>query len=443
MATTTRAVLRQRLSEAIGDFQSRTTTAEGTTTSLKDVNLKNIPGGGDTNHFEEWFVLMTSGANEGEFRRVRSYAVATTTIVVESAFDSAIDTNVTYELHRYNPTDKHNAINRAIEELYPSLHLRVRDETLVVDDLLSNSDFETFASSSFTGWTEVGSPTTSAETSLMMHGSQSAQVVADAGAAGQLTQAPTTNIREVTSKTATFKCWVYATAADTARIRMDWDGTNFENSDYHSGNDQWELLSVTASVPSDATQVKAICEVAASGTAYFDAGWMAVGPVYKYTVPTSIIGGPYYVTQQYSETDPDGPYYSLPSRAVPTTGRRLRIEGIGLLSRPTSDTATVELGEPRVSTVVAYAARWFYRMLAGDSALEANNRWNAATEMWSAEAMRMSTAPGIRMAKPGHEGAREVWHIEEDVDGKYIIFDRARDVTMGDWMAQEAANWWR
>ena len=54
MATTTRAVLRQRLSEAIGDFQSRTTTAEGTTTSLKDVNLKNLPGGGDTNHFEEW-----------------------------------------------------------------------------------------------------------------------------------------------------------------------------------------------------------------------------------------------------------------------------------------------------------------------------------------------------------------------------------------------------
>ena len=97
MATTTRAVLRQRLSEAIGDFQSRTTTAEGTTTSLKDVNLKNLPGGGDINHFEEWFVLMTSGANEGEFRRVRSYAVATTTIVVESAFGSAVDTNVTYE----------------------------------------------------------------------------------------------------------------------------------------------------------------------------------------------------------------------------------------------------------------------------------------------------------------------------------------------------------
>ena len=33
------------------------------------------------------------------------------------------------------------------------------------------------------------------------------------------------------------------------------------NSDCHSGRDQWELLSVTASVPSDATQVKAICEV--------------------------------------------------------------------------------------------------------------------------------------------------------------------------------------
>ena len=57
--------------------------------------------------------------------------------------------------------------------------------------------------------------------------------------------------------------------------------------------------------------------------------------------------------------------------------------------------------------------------------------------------MRIPGAVDIRMAKPGHEGAREVWHIEEDVDGKYIIFDRARDVTMGDWMAQEAANGWR
>ena len=441
MATTTRAVLRQRLSEAIGDYRSQTTTAEGTTTTLKDSTLANLPGGGDINHFEEWYVLVTSGANEGTFRRISRYNVQTTTLVVESAFGSAVDTTVTYELHRYDPSHKHNAINRAIEELYPSLHARVRDETLVIDDLLSNSDFETF-STTFTGWTEVGSPTTSAETSLVMHGSQSAKVVADAGAAGQLTQTPTVNVNQVTNRSATFKCWVYTTAADTARVRLDWNGSDIDSSDYHTGNDQWELMSVTATVPSDATQIKAVCEVAAGGTAYFDAAWLLAGPVYKYTVPTTIIGGPYYVSQQFSETDPDGPYYQLPKNATPTSGRRLRIEGIGLLSRPTTDSATVELGEPRISTVVAYAARWFYRMLAGDSALEQNARWTAAVEMWSAEASRMSTSPGLRMPKPGGQMGRQVWHLEEDSDGRYIIFDRSRDTSMGDWVAQRASSWW-
>ena len=441
MATTTRAVLRQRLSEAIGDYRSQTTTSEGTPTTLVDTTLKNLPGGGDTNHFEEWYALCTSGANEGTFRRVSRYNVQTTTLVVESAFGSAVDTTVNYELHRYDPSHKHNSINRAIEELYPSLHKRVRDETLVVDDLLSNSDFETF-SGGFTGWTEVGSPTVSAETSLVMHGSQAAKMVGAAGATGQLTQTVTPNVHEITNKSATLKFWVYATEADTARIRLDWDGSDIDSSDYHSGKDQWELLSVTATVPSDATQIKVILEAAASGTAYFDAGWLVSGPKYQYTIPTTIIGGPYYVSQQFSETDPDGPYYQLPRNAVPTAGRRLRLEGIGLLSRPSSDSATVELGEPRTSTIVAYAARYFYRMLAGDSALEANARWNAAVEMWSSEAARMASAPGVRMPKPGAQKGRQVWHLEEDSDGRYIVFDRSRDTSMGDWAAQRASGAW-
>ena len=443
MATTTRAVLRQRLSEAIGDYKSLTTSAEGNSakTSLIDTSLKNLPGGGDSNAFEEWFLMVTSGSNSGQIRRVRSYTVSTSTLVVEEAFSSAVDGSVTYELHRYDPTDKHNAINRAIEELYPTLHLKIPDETLVVDDLLTNSDFETF-SNGFTSWTEVGSPTVSAETALVMHGSQAAKIVADSGAAGQLTQAPTINIHQITNKTATFKCWVYATAADTARIRLDWDGSTFESSDYHTGKDQWELLQATGSVDSDATQVKVICEVAASGTAYFDAGWLSVGPIYKYNIPSTILDGPYYVSQQYSESDPDGPYYSLPRDATPTSGRRLRLEGIGLLSRPTSDSGTVEIAEPRVSMVVAYAARWLYRMLAGDSALEANSRWNAAAEMWSSEVERMSRTPGLRMHKPGSESRRHVWHFQEDSDGRYIIFEGSRDTSTGDWVAQRTMNAW-
>jgi len=93
--------------------------------------------------------------------------------------------------------------------------------------------------------------------------------------------------------------------------------------------------------------------------------------------------------------------------------------------------------------VVAYAARWLYRMLAGDSALEANSRWNAAAQMWSAEVERMTGTPGLRMHKTGAENRQHVWHFQEDSDGRYIIFDGSRDTSMGDWVGQRTMNSWR
>jgi len=157
MTTTTRAVLRRRLSEEIGDYQSLTTTSDGNSagTSVVDTGLKNLPGGDRDAAFDGWHILVTSGANTGESRRIENYISNTTTLVVQEAFSGgAVQSLVTYELHRYDPAQKHQAIDRAIEEIFPFLYLPIRDETIVVDDRLSNSDFETF-SGGFTSWTEV------------------------------------------------------------------------------------------------------------------------------------------------------------------------------------------------------------------------------------------------------------------------------------------------
>ena len=251
MATTTRATLRQRLSEAIGDYQSLTTTSAGNSagTSVVDTGLRNLPGGSDDDAFEGFYILVTSGANTGESRRIKNYIANTNTLVTQESFSGgAVDTTVTYELHQYDPSQKHQAINRAIEELYPFLYLPIRDETIVVDDRLSNSDFETF-SSGFTGWTEVGSPTVTADTTYVIHGSQSAKIVGDSGAAGQLTQATTININELSNKSVTFKCWVWCAAADTARIRLDWDGSDIENSVYHKGQNEWAVSYTHLTLP--------------------------------------------------------------------------------------------------------------------------------------------------------------------------------------------------
>ena len=120
MATTTRATLRQRLSEEMGDYQSLATTSAGNSagTSVVDTGLRNLPGGADDDAFEGWHILVTSGANTGESRRIKNYIANTNTLVTQEAFSGgAVDTTVTYELHQHDPSQKHQAINRAIEEL--------------------------------------------------------------------------------------------------------------------------------------------------------------------------------------------------------------------------------------------------------------------------------------------------------------------------------------
>ena len=426
MTTTTRAVLRRRLSEEIGDYQSLTTTSDGNSagTSVVDTGLKNLPGGDRDAAFDGWHILVTSGANTGESRRIENYISNTTTLVVQEAFSGgAVQSLVTYELHRYDPAQKHQAIDRAIEEIFPFLYLPIRDETIVVDDRLSNSDFETF-SGGFTGWTEVGSPTVTADTTYVIHGSQSAKVVGDSGAAGQLTQAPIINMNELTNKAVTFKCWVWCATADTARIRLDWDGSDIESSTYHKGQSEWELLDVIASVPTSATQVKAVLEVVASGTAYFDASWLLAGTIQKYTIPSSIIAGPHYLTEQGDELDPTGEYY--PIRGGPTSGRRLRFEGMGLLSRPSSDSSTTEVAAPQTNIITAYAGMYFFRTQAASNAVDESSRFTDMAATFSRDAVRMAAQPGLRMPRLGAQKRRDTWHTESDSGGRYIIFDRNR-----------------
>ena len=426
MATTTRLNLRRALSESIGDYLSFSTSADGNAAknSLVANVLRNSPGGADEGGFEEFYFLAVSGGNNGEARRCSVYVPDATdgvTAIVQSTFTNQTASGDSFEAHRYDPELKHIALGIALRELARFSYVPIRNETLIIDNLLTNSDFETF-SSGFTGWAEVGSPTVTAETSRIYHGSQSAKVVAGA-AVGQLTQAPTVNISEVTGKTATFKKRVWTDGANRARLRLDWDGSNFANSDYHRGNSEWQLLSVSASVPTTATQVKAICEVAATRTAYFDAGWLAVGPVYRYTIPSSIIRGPFQVLQQYSEEFVDGTYLGFGNAWTPTEGRFLRLIGMGVLSLPTTNSGTTELGEPQLRLVIAYAKKALWELLLARSAAQNRENLLANVNLAEREVERISKDPSIRMRAMSAQRGQNTWHIEQSDSGKFLIFD--------------------
>jgi len=422
MATTTRAVLRQRLSEAMGDYLSLTATANGATdgTTIVDSGLRNLAGGRDDDAFEGWYVLVTSGDASGEIKRVLQSRQANNTLTLQTAFSVQIASSVTYELHRQDPTLKHNAINRGIEELSYQVPLPLRDETLVVDNALTNWDFETFASSAFTGWSSTGTPTLTQNTSIVMHGDGAASVAAT-GATEGLYQSLTINTNEVTNKQVTFECWVYATVADAVRIRILWGSASYESHDYHSGSDQWELQSIQVTVPTTATEITAVLEVTTGNTGIFDAAWLSVQHLYKYTIPSSMVTGPNYISQQLDRFNPSGTYVPVIRGTGPETGRILRLEGKGVLTRPSSDTATIEAGEPYTNIITAYAAMFYNRIMLAQASQQQRARYSEDMAMWGREAQ--SLIQELRRPRMSAQRSDHTWHIEEDSSGRYIVFD--------------------
>ena len=436
MATTTRVNLRRALSEAIGDYQSFSTTADGNDakTSLVSDTLLNYPGGADDGAFEEMYFLATSGANEGESRRCQLYISGATdgpTAILQSSFGNQTATSDSFELHRYDPGLKHVAINRALVELFPILYLPIRDESIIVDNVLDNPGFEDWTSSAPDSWTAVNIPTTTQETSRVFHGSNSLKLTGPSGSVGQVTQTPTINLDQVAGKTATFKCWVWTAGSSQVRLRIDWDGSDISSGDYHDGDSEWQQISVEASVPTTSTQVKVIIEVAAQATAYCDLGWLAIDPVYQVTVPSTIIRGPSRVYQQYNQAQVTGTYYPLLPGETPGRGNLLRLEGMGLLSQPSTESGTTEIGQPQLSLVTVYAAMALFETLFMRSASEQRENISGNITAWKQEVGRLSSQRGINMRTLGASRGRSTWHIEEDSSGRYLQFDvsRARGVS--------------
>ena len=421
MATALSALI-QSLSEEIGDYEYLLASANGTTTTIIDASLANLPGGGDDDAFEGWYIKITEAAHAaiGEVRRLSSTTFSDNTLTWLEATSGALLSGEAYELHRIDPRLKALSINQALERLIDDLYLPIRDETLVVDQRLLNGDFE---NGTFTSWTTVGAPTVTADTATVFHGTSSAKIIA-AGADGQLTQIVSSNVHEITGKQVTFRAWAFATAVNAVRIRLDWGGGAFENSVFHSGKDQFEQLKATASVPSTATQVKAIVEVADGNTGFFDAAYLYHTPIHRYTLPTALVYS--HITQQGDENLPDGPYFPFGRGDIPTPGRILRVEGKNILSSMSTDTATTELNAPQTRLLVVYALGLLFRMLAAPTraAGQQVERYQAESDRWFNEYETMRRRRGMTMKLLGHTNMEGTAHIERDGVSNYLVFDR-------------------
>lgn len=125
---TTRATLRRNIADSLMDLIELEATAGSTTTFTDPLALL------DTDHaFRGAEILVTSGANQGEVRRVYDSDEDSQTLTLTPALGTAVAAGVTAELYNLKSVgfrvDAYNrAVNRAILDAFPNNAMLVEDE---------------------------------------------------------------------------------------------------------------------------------------------------------------------------------------------------------------------------------------------------------------------------------------------------------------------------
>lgn len=124
-------------------FEGSTTSASAGTTDLIDTKLR----GGTDEHKGKW-IIVTSGARDGDISQVTAYNSTTTTLTVSPVFGGILASGVTYEMwgQAYRPQSVHNWINQAIHYLSGkaydpeedvSLHLHPEERRYVIPSVFA------------------------------------------------------------------------------------------------------------------------------------------------------------------------------------------------------------------------------------------------------------------------------------------------------------------
>ena len=405
----------EMLGRATGLFVSDSSSGGGSTTTLVDTSIYRY----DINTLTNKWLYIVSATNttiNGSSRRISGIHASNGTITVIGAMAASTSSGDTYYIVNFDPQIMTDAIQQATRTLYPHLYLPTRDETIVVDNLLANWDFENWDSTGSnsavaTSWANIGTPSTNDESSRVAHGSYSMSVAATGATEGiEQNIFTSVNINEVASKTLHARAWVWASVADVARIRVTYDGSNYDSSDYHTGDSEWEgpsLIYVDSAIDADMTELTVSCEVTSGNTAYFDGVVAWIDNVSEYDLPSTVVRGPHKVYMQDQVQEPNGHYTPL---GFPVSGRILRIEHMGRLTAPTSS-ASVELDESRAELLVAQAAVHMFQTLANtDSGNRTEHLTNAS--VWQERTANLLTQAGMRMT-PMSAHERNGWSTDE------------------------------
>ncbi len=430
MATTTFNRLIEMMARATGYYFAGTATG-GTTTTIVDTSTDGFDARSDKRTTGKWARIVTdagSAAPEEEARKVS--AVATTTATVDTAFSAAVAVSDTYELTAHHPQDLKDSIQQAIRQTWPVIYVPLIDETLMVDNLLTNWDFETAGDGTpvIADWAEVGSPTVTQDTTRVKHGTYSAKVVAG-GADGLLEQNlfDSVEVTDLVGLTLIVRGSVWASAASVATIEVTFDGSAYSASTAHGGGSEWQgptEMYLSVAVPSGATEMTVTLRTVAGATVYWDVMSAYIRGISKYTIPATFINGVHRVSIQADRSEPNEYYYTLTESSSVSPGQIIRLEGKGALSVPTTGTGTTEISEIQAEFIVANAARILYARLKNSDTTNRDDH-EVDRAYWASEADRLSRVKGVRSPRMAADkplqGAKR---FQSDSSGSYLSLPR-------------------
>jgi len=326
--------------------------------------------------FIDWYLRFYLGTYKDNTVTVTDFAKTNGVLTWSPALGGTPDTSHYFELWRDNmisPDQVNALINEAIRNVETDYLTDKIDESLVINDVLSNGLFETWSdSSTCTGWTTTGTGTLARESTIKREGTYSAKLTNTASSVFGVYQS-ISNYGLFAGRYASLYAHVHCMTADRIRIRLT-DGVNTWNSDYHPGHGWMEGNSETGkylyiqnvtidNTPTELTASFRI-ETGSAISAYVDKMFLITGDsIYEYTCPS----GFYTISDIYQEGDTVGnfsPKYELidpefswrlkvngstkqiwfdPDIVSLTNGRKLRIVGQAKASTLTLDADTTDV----------------------------------------------------------------------------------------------------
>jgi hypothetical protein len=362
----TLATLREKTAQKLGIWKEYTTTAAGETDGSTLV-CTSLDFSDDA--LTDWYVQITLGDTQ-EIRKIKSNYYSEGQIVPYVAFSAQIAISVTFELFPFDPTDITSKINEAIENAYPYLFNPIIDTTLIGGNILANGNFEDWASSSYPDYWRASVSTLTKESTYKLFGAYGLKV-ANAGHA-YLSSAQYPALMSLEDSDIEFFCHIKTGTASAGRLQVytkDIDGVETTtSSDYHTGGNLWEQISIEATIPDDLAEIQFRCAVTGANTVYFDNAY-CFGNNIDYVLPTSIE----YVHSLYTCNDYDElitkdqeriDEWSLINNAgvkylrIPEASaeKKIEIHGKGRFAALSSDTDTVTLPDPWSRIIATGAA---------------------------------------------------------------------------------------